>query len=260
MAKKLKEYFDEACIDGLAIDISRQYRDFEKSSFKKHALDGLQKLELKDRVSQIGSSIYNHLDGTLSSKLLVLKNILGPENPGSYGTFNTYFWTWCLSSVVEQFGMEDREASMDFIYELTKRSTGEFALRPFLIHDPEYVFKKARIWSVDKNFHVRRLSSEGLRPLLPWARKCTYFVEKPTPVFNLLKSLASDEEKYVLTSVANHMGDMLKLNFESSILELESWANLDSDSTNWLIRHALRNQRKKGIQRAISLSEKLSNK
>jgi len=256
--KKLKDYFDDQCVVDISSKLTAVQDHFPTKLFIKDATGGLEDLELKARVKKIGNSIYKYLPGVLDQKLETLHLILGPPNPGSYGTFNDYFWQWCLSSVVEQYGHEDREASMAFIYELTQRSTGEFAVRPFLMKDPDFVFQRLKSWSAETSFHVRRLCSEGLRPLLPWASKCIYFVDNPKAVFKLLRSLSRSEEKYVLTSVANHMGDMLKLNYDMTMLELEAWSETDNKSMRWLIRHALRNPRKKGDKRAIDLSDKMT--
>ena len=136
MAKKLKEYFDQTHIDDLSASIRKVSDSFNSRSFKLNAKKDLEDYELKDRIRRIAAALHNSMDGSYEEKIRVLSRILGPENPGSFGSFNDYFWQWTLSSVVEQFGLEHRETSMDFIYELTKRSTGEFAIRPFLIQDP----------------------------------------------------------------------------------------------------------------------------
>lgn len=256
MAKKLKDFFDEECVSRLASLIEEQCPDFRKYDFYSAIGDRLEKNELKGRVALIGECIYNHLPGDYAAKIKILTKILGPENPDSFGSFKHYFWQWPLSSVVEQYGLRDRETSLSFIYELTKRSTSEFALRPFLIDDPEYILKQMVKWHNDKNFHVRRLASEGIRPLLPWAKKFTYFVAQPDRVLTILKKLSDDTERYVQNSVANHMGDLVKLNYDAAISTLEFWSNNAGPSRNWVIRHALRNARKKGDQRAISLTEK----
>ena len=96
----------------------------------------------------------------------------------------------------------------------TKRGTEEFAIRPFIHQNPKKLLKVMNEWSLDKNFHVRRLSSEGLRPKLPWAPKLTLFNDDPSPVFSILENLKNDPEKYVQTSVANHVNDYLKVNYD----------------------------------------------
>jgi len=258
VAKKLKEYFDKELLNLLSDKISIHYSEFDEKSFSKSVISKLDTLELKDRVKLIGQSINDHLPGNFPEKLMLLSQVLGPENKGSYGTFNDYFWQWPLSSVVEHYGQEHQEASFKFIYELTKRSTGEFAIRPFLESSPDKVLALMSKWSRDKNFHVRRLSSEGLRPLLPWARKSIHLIDRPEAVFKILKRLSNDSEKYVLTSVANHMGDMVKLNYEVTMSELWAWSVKPEDGRKWVIKHAVRHLRKKGDKEALKLTDKMN--
>lgn len=113
-------------------------------------------------------------------------------------------------------------------------------------------------WSLDKNFHVRRLSSEGLRPKLPWAPKLTLFNDDPSPVFSILENLKNDPEKYVQTSVANHVNDYLKVNYDFAFDVIQKWSKKPSDNAKWIIKHAIRNYRKKEIAWAIELTEKMT--
>jgi 3-methyladenine DNA glycosylase AlkC len=61
--------------------------------------------------------------------------------------------------------------SLNFIKELTKRFTGEYAIRPLLATKPKETIKTTVKWSKDENVHVRRLASEGVRISLPWSKK-----------------------------------------------------------------------------------------
>jgi 3-methyladenine DNA glycosylase AlkC len=58
-------------------------------------------------------------------------------------------------------------------------------------------------WAQHKNFHVRRLASEAIRPRLPWALSLTSFKKDPTPILPVLELLKNDESEYVRKSVAN---------------------------------------------------------
>ena len=97
-------------------------------------------------------------------------------------------------------------------------------------------------WAQSDNFHLRRLSSEGLRPKLPWAKKLDLFTENPTPVFAILELLKDDPIKFVMKSVGNHLADYLKLNPSRALLLLDRWA-ADPNATphrHWIIKHAKR--------------------
>ena len=256
MAKKLKLYFDDQLAKDLAGLLAEQLTGFNNNSFAKQIISQIDDFELKDRVKIFGKALYEFIPGSYKEKLEVLQSIMGPENPNSYGTFMEYFWLWTFSSVVEQYGVEERDASLSFIYELTKRATGEFAIRQFIEQDPKATVRLMQKWSRDKNFHVRRLSTEGLRPLLPWAPKLKVFVDNPDPVFVILERLKTDPEKYVHTSVANHIGDYLKVNYDYTMDVLKFWVKSDSDITKWVIKHGTRNLRKKedqGVMELVSL-------
>ena len=257
MAKKLKEYFDKQMLQFFSEKLIEIVDDFDSKSFVNKTNKLLTPLELKDRVKVIGQALFDYIPGGYKETLSVLHEILGPENENDFGTFNDFFWIWPISSVVEQFGFEYKKESLGLIYEITKRGTGEFAIRQFIQDDPKGMLVVMEEWSKDKNFHVRRLSSEGWRPLLPWAKKIDAFIENPKPIAKILKTLNKDSSRYVQTSVANHMGDLLKVNYEFAMPELLKWSKTKDVNTKWIIRHAVRNLRKKGNEEAIELTERM---
>ena len=80
-------------------------------------------------------------------------------------------------------------------------------------------------WSQSKNVHVRRLSSEGFRPRLPWAKKLDQFISNPRPILPILENLKQDESLFVKKSVANNLNDILKDNYEIGIEVLKNWSD-----------------------------------
>ena len=61
-------------------------------------------------------------------------------------------------------GRDPFEVSMTAQYELTRRFSAEFSMRPFLILWPERTLARLMEWMHDADPHVRRLCSEGTRP------------------------------------------------------------------------------------------------
>ena len=55
-------------------------------------------------------------------------------------------------------------------------------------------------WTESGNEHVRRLSSEGCRPRLPWAMALPEFKQDPQPILPILNRLKDDESEYVRRS------------------------------------------------------------
>ncbi len=130
---------------------------------------------------------------------------------------------------------------MTAIQEITKRNTGEYAIRPLLEKYPIKTLKVLETWSHSQHKHVPRLSSEGVRPRLPWASKLQIFIEDPIPIIPILENLKDDPSKYVQKSVANCINDILKDNVEIGKNLIEKWSKNSSKERKWIIKHALRN-------------------
>ena len=108
-------------------------------------------------------------------------------------------------------------------------------------------------WSQDTSVHVRRLSSEGMRPRLPWAKKIDQFIIDPKPILPILENLKQDNSLFVKKSVANNLNDILKDNYSIRIDLLKKWSESKSKNTKWIIKHALRNEIKKNNPEALRL-------
>lgn len=129
---------------------------------------------------------------------------------------------------------------MQAIAQVTKRNTGEYAVRPYIRANPEKALGYLETWAKSDNFHLRRLASEGLRPKLPWAPKLDTFVANPAPAFKILRILKSDPSKFVQKSVANHLTDYLKVNPEPTRKLIAAWAKSTNPNTQWILRRATR--------------------
>lgn len=138
-------------------------------------------------------------------------------------------------------------------YELTRRFSAEFSMRPFLIKWPERTLARLLEWTRDPDPHVRRLCSEGARPRLPWAMRIPAFVKDPRPVLPILEALKDDVDLYVRRSVANHLGDIAKDHPQLAFEICERWLEGGSTERKWMIRHAVRHPAKKGVRAALRL-------
>jgi 3-methyladenine DNA glycosylase AlkC len=162
---------------------------------------------------------------------------------------------------ISTYGLKHPEEGLRANYELTKRFTAEFSIRPFIIEHEKLTLAKLRLWTRDKNSHVRRLVSEGTRPRLPWASRLPKFQKDPTPVLELLELLKDDPEQYVRRSVANNLGDIAKDHWEVALKVCQAWLdevggfkdNERSQARCWIIRHAVRLPAQKGVKEALKL-------
>ena len=126
---------------------------------------------------------------------------------------------------------------------------------PTIEKDLKKTMQQMMIWSVNPNKHVRRLSSEGVRPRLPWAKKLDIFIENPKPIIPILNNLKDDPSKYVQKSVANCINDILKDNYDVGKELIESWNEKQiSKERKWIIKHALRNLLKENNNWAIEMT------
>ncbi|TCO06785.1 DNA alkylation repair protein [Natronoflexus pectinivorans] len=192
------------------------------------------------RVELLADELKHFLPDNYQQSLFILTQILGEENPNETGMFTNYYWILPIGKFVEKYGLNHLEISLNAIEEITKRNTGEYAIRPFIRKYPEESLKRMKQWARSDSFHLRRLASEGLRPKLPWAPKLDVFIEKPEPVFQILDLLKEDSVKFVKKSVANHLTDYIKVNPSPTKSLIRQWAKTDNPHTMWIIKHATR--------------------
>lgn len=92
---------------------------------------------------------------------------------------------------------------------------------------------------------VRRLSTEGCRPRLPWAMAIPSLKKNPIPIIPILEELKKDESESVRRSVANNINDISKDNPDMVIKLAKSWKGKTTE-TDKLIKHACRTLLKQG--------------
>jgi len=243
--KKLKYWFDKELTVMLSNKITCINPDFESKKFIKAVEHKVPNLELKDRIEVIADELKETLTNSYPENVNLLIQILGPENKKETGMFTNYYWIMPIAKYIEKYGMDYYEISMDAIAEITKRSTGEYTIRPYIEVYPVLTLKTMLLWSENENKHLRRLSCEGLRPRLPWAKKMDIFIENPKPIIPILNNLKDDKSRYVQKSVANCLNDILKDNLEIGKVIIEKWKINPSKERQWIIKHSLRNLLKK---------------
>ena len=256
--KKLKYWFDDELAILLAQKIIVISPNFPLQKFIDAVVSKIPSLELKDRVEIFADELSYTLGNDYVRNIKILEQILGPENEEETGMFTNYYWIMPIAKYVEKYGLSDFDISMQAISEITKRNTGEYAIRPFLEQDFDRTFKAMKIWSKSENKHIRRLSCEGLRPRLPWAKKLQICIDQPELLLPILNQLKNDSSKYVQNSVANCVNDILKDNFEIGQSLIKDWCVDFTAQRKWIIMHAIRNYRKQKTPWAASVIKKLN--
>lgn len=253
MAKLLKDLYSEEYVELLCVNLQKNYSDFKIEDFKSAIFDETwESKELKERMRRIALTLGHFLPKDFLKAVAVLKPAFSRMN-FAYSLENMVF-----QDFVEVYGLEDFEASMDALAHFTDNSSSEFAIRAFILKRPERTMRQMKIWASSKNHHVRRLSSEGCRPRLPWAVALPAFKSDPKLVLEILELLKDDESPYVRKSVANNVNDVSKDNPDLAMGLSQRWigANENRDA---LLKHGCRTLLKAGNREALNLFGFLQN-
>jgi len=233
-------YFNQGLAKQLRDKILLVYPKFAGNDFVRETTKFVADKSYSERIEIFANTLQKYLPPDYQKAVSILLQILGPENKNETGMFKEYYWVLPIGKFVEIYGLDDFTTSMEALAEITKRNTGEYAVRPFIRKYPEKSLEAMKEWAVSENFHLRRLASEGLRPKLPWATKLDIFIDKPQPVFAILELLKEDEIKFVQKSVANHLRDYLKVNPSAAKKLLQKWSKSKNANTQWIVKYAIR--------------------
>lgn len=252
----LKDHlFNAQTVGQLAQEYCAGVPSFDGARFEREALSGFADRELLQRLEWLADCIGDQL----SSDFPTMADQLEAAMPASLDPALTdddfgHFIHAVPGILAVRHGLEEhRERALDLLYVATQRFSMEFYFRPFLNRWPDETLARLALWSSDKNYHVRRLVSEGTRPKLPWAKSVDLTHEQTVP---LLDRLHHDETRYVTRSVANHLNDIAKTDSNRVVDLLRNWAKGGLQSTkelDWMTRHGLRTLIKKGHVGALDL-------
>lgn len=232
--------FGESLAMLLAKKIAAVHPEFDSKGFVRDVKKAVVGKSYTERVVIIADTLKQYLPEKYADALAVLMKILGPENTEETGMFKNFYWLMPVGKFVEKYGLDNFSQSIKAIEEITKRNTGEYAIRPYARKYPAKTLAVCVKWAQSKNFHLRRLASEGLRPKLPWAPKLDVWNDTPKPVFEILEILKEDEVRFVKKSVANHLRDWVKVNPVEAQKVISRWATSKNGHTQWILKHARR--------------------
>jgi len=238
-----KNIYNEKEIIRLSDEIKILYPDFQQKQFVDSLINKTwEQKELKERMRAISLTLGEFLPHEYGEALDILKEVQGKFN----GLFHLVF-----PDFVEVYGLEYYERSIEALKFFTANCSSEFAVRPFLIKYPDFieVFKE---WAKDESEHIRRLSSEGCRPRLPWGMALSQFKQDPSKVLEVLELLKDDKSEYVRKSVANNLNDISKDNPKIVKEVFQKWYG-KSKNTDWIIKHGARSLLKAGDSDVLKL-------
>ncbi len=263
MPEAFKNIFSPQLVENLAWQLKRVDSEFDALSFASAVNDTLESLELKQRSALICEQLSHYLSPNFEEASAVLLSVLGeridadaPDATITQPTCQQGVNGWAvmpLADYVAKHGMSHFELSMTLLKEMTKRSSSEFAIRPFLDEYTDQTMRILQQWAKDDDEHVRRLASEGCRPRLPWGMRLRKFVKNPESVLVLLDSLKDDPSEYVRRSVANNLNDISKDHPDAVANVAQNWLVNASENRARLVRHACRSLIKAGHPKTLEV-------
>lgn len=252
MPEPFKNLYNLDLIDTMAQVLSRTSSGFDAHAFATHAARGLDELEMMGRADQISKALEEGLSESYLENVATLVSALHPSKTSELADMKSDasgIAGWAivpLASYIARCGLGHPHESLAALREMTMRFSAEFAVRFFLVEHPDLTLATMTTWAKDPNHHVRRLASEGTRPLLPWGIKLHRFVQDPKPLMPILDQLKDDPSEYVRKSVANNLNDVSK-NHEDLVSEIAStWLRDASRNRQRLVKHACRSLIKSG--------------
>ncbi len=145
---------------------------FDADAFLQEVMKDMLSLGLKQRIVCIAKALETQLPCDFENACACIIKAL-PEELDPNKTDNDFgnFIFASLGEYVVRNGLkrEFLSHSLNTLKEITKRFSMEDAIRHFLNTFPEETMKELTLWMDDTHYHVRRLVSEGTRPLLPWS-------------------------------------------------------------------------------------------
>lgn len=244
MPAALKELYNEDFINALVQALTKEHPSFKGQRFINSVFDShWPQRELKDRMHHISHCLHDCL-GLPFPKAIALLRKIAPDFSG--------FAAMIFPDYVEHYGQDYVPLAIDALADLTRYSSSEFAVRPFIERHPDLMLAQLLSWAQNDNPHVRRLASEGCRPRLPWARALEQFKQDPTPLLPILTQLRHDPSDYVRRSVANNLNDISKDHPECTLSLCAQWWGQHRHS-DWIVKHGLRTLLKQGNATALAL-------
>lgn len=250
MPEPLKNLYSTEFYDKLAKQLEQVIPDFNTGQLQKDVfVKDWDKKELKDRMKHTADVLATLFPKTFADAVPIiyqLTEIAKAEQSKWDGLLYMF-----LPDYIERFGIDELAIACPLMEKVTQLTSCEFAVRPFIIKYEQEMVHVMLQWSKHENHHVRRLSSEGIRPRLPWAMALPLYKKDPRDILPILENLKMDPTEYVRKSVANNLNDITKDNPEIVLSLIKKWKGL-SKETDWIIKHGTRTLLKHGNPKIIA--------
>ncbi len=244
----IKSYYDINFVKKISNDIKKLYAEFNSEAFILDMESILDEQSYSERMIIISEGLHKYFPNYKTTLELFTK-MLGPKLSSMKYMYDNMEYA-PFGKYIEKFAPDNEvylEETFYYIYELTQRYTGEFAMRPLLVKYPNECIGKIKIWMNDSSDCVRRMCSECMRVAIPWSSKIKFALEHFNDYSEILIKLSTDECEYVRRSVANNLNELCKADLDKAKTLIEELKEIDNKYIPSLIKHGTRWARKKGI-------------
>lgn len=259
MAELFKNIFNEDFFNGFTKALKYIIDDFDERLFLSQIMDDeWENRGIVQRGKHISTTMKNFLPTDYKSAIAKILELINHVKETQYWLsvqdtkFGLSLEYAFLGGYVEQYGLDDYITSIEVLEEITQFTSCEGPVRPFIMKYPDEMMEQMLIWSKHENWAVRRVSSEGCRPRLPWHMALPELKENPSQIIPILENLKNDPSESVRKSVANNLNDISKDNPTVVIDLVKKWQN-KSKNTDWIIKHGCRTLLKQGNSEVMEI-------
>lgn len=244
MASLLKDLYSVDFYNRLSACLTEVIPSFDKSKFIKQIFtEDFEAKELKERMRHTVVVLHRFMPDNYDASVDLIFKMIGVFR--KRGTAEDGLAFMFLPDYIEVYGLDDYDTSVKALEFITQFVSCEFAVRPFLIKYGDRMVAQMERWSLHENYKVRRFSSEGSRPRLPWAMAVPAIKKDPTKILAILENLKEDRSEWVRRSVANSLNDIAKSHPEIVLGIALQWSGL-SKETDAIVKHGSRTLLKQG--------------
>jgi len=246
MADLLKNMLNRNSLYEFALVIQSTYNQFQIEKFLKSTMDETwDDLELMARGRKVSTTLGEYLPENYREAIGIIDKVIAKCDG---------FARFSFTGFVEIYGQDEKDwdISINAMEKYTQYASFEFTVRPFIIKHEARMMAQMYAWSKHENEHVRRLSSEGCRPALPWGQALNKYKKDPAPILPILEQLKTDPSLYVRKSVANNLNDISKTHPDLVAQLAKDWYG-KNELTDWIVKHGCRTLLKKGNRNVMEI-------
>ncbi|MBS7232678.1 DNA alkylation repair protein [Flavobacterium psychroterrae] len=240
----IKDIYSVAFYENFGQAFAEVDPNFDKQKFIDAIYEGnFAQKEWKDRMKHTTVVLHQFMPENFPEAVSLIDKIIENLKKNKFTEGNLAFIFF--ADYIEIYGIDDFKTSAKAFVSITQFISCEFAVRPFIIKYKEKMIEEMTKWSLHENHHVRRLSSEGSRPRLPWAMAIPFLKKDPSSILPILENLKNDTSEYVRRSVANNLNDIAKDNPQIVLEIAGKWFGINKE-TDGIIKHGCRTLLKQG--------------